>query len=148
MLPDTAALGVQDMPFAQVIILWIALCCDIASKVSFTIQTARFVDHGHYWWAAFILLFFVLSSIVSACYWASHYPGGIADQAVQMVPLQPLEGVLLPRCCCMQQASLTPGTAGVRSAVLQLLGGVVLPGFAACSMPLDCGIAGAAALWL
>ena len=80
------------MPFIQVIILWIALACDIASKVSVTVQTWRFIDNHHYWWAAFILLFFVLSSIVSACYWATHYPGGIADQAVQMPALQPVEG--------------------------------------------------------
>ena len=90
---DTEAwAAMQDMPFIQVIILWIALVCDIASKVSVTIQTWRFVHTGHYWWAAFILLFFVLSSIVSACYWATHYPGGIADQAVQMAALQPIEG--------------------------------------------------------
>ena len=51
---------------AQIVLLWISLVLDIASKASLGIQLYHMSTHHHYWWAGFIGLFIAMSSLVNA----------------------------------------------------------------------------------
>ena len=77
----------QDLPKGQQIVLWIGIILDFVAKGSLVFELYRF-GHKHHWlWFAFTTLFFVVSSLVVAVYWWTHYPGAIADQVVEKSPM-------------------------------------------------------------